>query len=448
MTWRALLFVPALALGAALYWFQVQDDGAATVAAVEIAPVAVRVATIAPRPISLDVSGYGRVRARRTWEAVSQVDGRIVETIDDMSEGVMVPADAVLLRIDPRDYEIARDRALANLDTARSQLAELEAQAGNTAQQIDLERRIQDVSQAEVDRRTNLVDRGAASEATLEQAQRDLITQQRRVLDLENELALIPVQRVSAEATVRTREVELEEAERDLSNVTITAPFQARVAVADVEAGEYIRVGESLLTLNGLDAADIVAEVQPDAMRAALRVLLPDPGDLRPGVLTDPNAASRALEMAGISAEVRNTQNGQTDRWPAQIVRLDGSVDDSTGTLGIVVRVDNPAMPEVVGRRPPLATGAFVEVVFSGTTADAHAAVPREAVFEDASGSFVYVAAEGDVLARQAIEIGGRANGDLVVVDGLEAGDRIVLSAPQPTILGMALAPIESEALR
>lgn len=369
----------------------------------------------------------------------------MLEVFDELAEGVIVPAGATLLSIDPRNYEIARDRAAANLETARAQLAELDAQEENTREQIALERRIEAVTQAEFDRRERLVASGAAANATLEQAQRDLITQQRRVLDLENQLALIPVQRISAEATIRTRTVELEEAERNLANVLITAPFQARIATADAEVGEYVRVGQSLVTINGMAVADITAEVQPEDMRGVLRLLLPNIADMGPRVLSDPNAASRALALAGITATVRNTQNGQTDTWPAETIRLDGSVDESTGTLGIVVRVENPSVADPETFRPPLANGAFVEVVFSGTVAAPLIAVPRSAVLEDDGTAYVYIVDADGRLARQDVTLGGRAGGDVIVRDGLEPGSRVLLAAPQPAILGMALDPVNAQ---
>jgi RND family efflux transporter MFP subunit len=445
MNWRILLFIPAVALGVALFWLQTRGGAEDTAQATEIAPVAVRVMTVAASDITVQVSGFGRVTPHRTWEAVSQVDGRITEMYDDLAEGVMVPEGATLLSIDPRDYEIARDRAAANLDTAQAQLAELEAQEENTAEQIALERRIEAVAQAEVDRREALVTSGTASAASLEQAQRDLITQQRRVLDLENQLALVPVQRVSVEATIRTRSVELEEAERHLSNVVITAPFQARVAVAEAEVGEYVRVGQSLLTINGTTAANITAEVQPDEMRSALRLLLANITEVDQGMLIDSGAARRAIALAGITATLRNTQNGQSAHWPAEIIRIDGSVDDTTGTIGIVVRVDNPGVADPSKGRPPLATGSFVEVLFSGTGQTPRISLPRSAVLEDVEGAYVYVVDDESRLARQYIGLEGRTGRDVVINDGLSDGMQVLLAVPQPAILGMALAPVDAQ---
>lgn len=443
MNWRMFLFFPALALGVVIFLWQTRTLPEPPNEALDIAPAAVRVLTMSPGIITARVSGFGRVEPQRSWEAVSQVDGRIVDVFDDLSEGVNVSEGAVLLRIDSRDYEIARDRASANLETAEAQLAELEAQESNTGEQLALERQIEEVVQAEFNRQSRLAETGATAAATLEQSQRELISQQRRVLDLENQLALYPVQRVSTQATIRTRKVELEAAERDLANVNFAAPFRGRIASTDAEVGEYIRVGATVLTLHGVEAADITAEVQPDEMRAALQLLLPDLQSMGPGVFDDPNSANRALELAGITATVRNTRNGQRDSWPARIIRLDGSVDQTTGTLGIVVRVDHPLRPDSSSMRAPLPTGAFVEIEFAGQVPEPVLSLPRAAVMNDETGSFVYVVDDSSSLARQRVVVAGRAGGEVVIESGLEPGARVLLSAPQPAIISMPLAPVE-----
>lgn len=115
--------------------------------------------------------------------------------------------------------------------------------------------------------------------------------------------------------------VELEEAERNLSNTVFTSPFPARVASSDVQVGKFVRVGQSMMTLNGIDAVDITAEVQPQDLGAALRLLLPNLETLGQGLLTDRNAANTALGLAGIQATVRTTQNGQGSSGVAAKIR-------------------------------------------------------------------------------------------------------------------------------
>ena len=443
MNWRALLFIPAVAAGVYLFVLQQGgDDAPEAPAAVAVArPVAALDAT--PAPVEIVITGFGRVEAVRTWEAVSQVDGRVQSTAEALSAGSVVPAGSTLLQVDPRSYEIARDRAAANLQTAEAQLAELDAQARSLSGQIELERRIESVFQAESDRQRQLLDRGAVAESRLEQAERDLITQQRRVLDIQNQIDLIPVQRVSAEATRRTREVELEEAERDLSNTVVVAPFTGRVLEEQVSEGEYIRPGDRLLTLAAVDAVEIAAEVQPSEVGAALSLLLPAAeDDTFRFDFSDADAALQALSAAEIGATVVLDQ-GERHEYAARIVRVDGTIDDTTGTIGVVVRVTEGTLPDVAQRRPPLTIGAFVSVELRGTTRADWRAVPRGAVQTEGDESFVYVADAADTLRRRPAERTGQVNGRAIIDAALEPGDRLLAAPPEPAILGQALDVVE-----
>jgi multidrug efflux pump subunit AcrA (membrane-fusion protein) len=180
-------------------------------------------------------------------------------------------------------------------------------------------------------------------------------------------------------------------------------------------------------------------------MRSALQLVLANSTEVDQGMLTDSGAARRAIALAGITATVRNTQNGQSAHWPAEIIRIDGSVDDTTGTIGIVVRVDNPGVADPSKRRPPLATGSFVEVLFSGTGQTPRISLPRSAVLEDEESAYVYVVDDESRLARQYVGLEGRAGGDVVINDGLSDGMQVLLAVPQPAILGMALAPVDAQ---
>ena len=91
MNWRILLFFPAIALGIGLFLWQTREQPEDVVEARQTAPVAVRVVTVAAAQVSTAVSGFGRVEPQRTWEAVSQVDGRIVDVLAGLAEGVIVP---------------------------------------------------------------------------------------------------------------------------------------------------------------------------------------------------------------------------------------------------------------------------------------------------------------------------------------------------------------------
>ena len=442
MDWRKLLIIPPILVGIGIFFVQTRpspEDGGPLL---DPAPMPVRVVEIAPEPLLPTVSGFGRVAPVRQWEGISQVDGRIVDLADGLAVGAVVAEGTPLIQIDPRDYEIALARAEANLASARAELTEIDAQERNTGALLAVEREIETFMQAELNRQQTLAQRGTISQAALEQVNRDLLNQQRQVLDLENQLALYPVQRITAEATIMTREVELEEAQRDLDSTTIAAPFRGRITEQELSVGEYVRHGDWLLTLEDMAAAEIVAEVQPGVMGAAIRAVMPDTVSSAMA-LEDAAAAMQMLRRFDMVATVHQTIGDQHYIWPATIDRQTGATDPETGTVGLVVRVDNPDRPDLASRRPPLRQGSFVEVrIAAGQPFDA-LMVDRPAVWTGADGeAFVYVLDADETLQRRPIRAATTINDRVIIADGLTVGDIVVLSDPQPAILGMALDPV------
>ncbi|NSX56710.1 efflux RND transporter periplasmic adaptor subunit [Parasulfitobacter algicola] len=442
MNWRILLFIPAIGIGAAVFAVQMRQSDRPNAQTPPPTPMPVRVTVPNTDPIDIAISGYGRVEPVRTWQSISQVDGRIIFLRDDLAIGNVVPANTDLIKIDPRNYEIALAKARANLQTAQADLDELNAQQENTRAQLKLEQEIEVFLQNEFERNQSLVARGAAAQATLEQANRELLNQQRQVLDLSNQLALIPVQRIAVQSNIQTREVELEEAQRNLDNTVIQAPFHGRVADQDLAVGEYIRPGDQMIELHDVSASEVVAAVQPNDLFSTISAILPAIDNMAQ-MLQDRNQAIDTLNDLGFQAEVRQTIGNSTYVWPAQITRFNGLTDNTTGTIGIAVRVASPTRPDRENRRPPLNNGSFVEVVFRLRANGNLLTIPRSALHYDERGdTYIYTVSTDNTLLRNDVTFSSIIENRVVISTGVAPDAMIVLSDPQPAVLGMPLTPV------
>ena len=111
MNWGRLLFIPPILVGIAIFYLMTRPDTLGDGVARAEAAIAVRVAVMQPESFTASASGFGHVGAEKIWQAISQVDGRVLETLPDLAVGKVAPAGAVVVRIDPRDYEIAKAKA-------------------------------------------------------------------------------------------------------------------------------------------------------------------------------------------------------------------------------------------------------------------------------------------------------------------------------------------------
>jgi len=441
MNFKPLLIIPPVALGVLGFIWMTQPKDPVS-APQEEARLPVRVMTVAQKPITLTATGYGRVAAAQSWSAVSQAEGRALEVVAGLAVGTVVDAGSVLIQIDPTDYELEIAKTEANIAAAEATLTELAQQEENTRRLLEIEQRVFEVAQTEFDRIQTLSQNGTVTTASLDTARKSLLSEENTLIGLQNTLALYPAQRATATANLAVRKAELAEAQRGLANTTITAPFRGRVSEEAIETGQFVRVGDALLTLDAVDVAEVVGAFQPQAfgslMRAAVGPQLQDLSEI------DVTRVIEHMKEGDVAAFLELDFAGRIARYPAEPLRFRGSVDDETGTLGIAVQVKDPLVSGVRQGRPPLEFGSFVSVVLEVEPDAGLISIPRAILQQDDSGRpFVFTVSAEDRLALTPVTVGPIAGDFILISSGLEDGDRVLLSTPRPSVPGVALDVID-----
>jgi RND family efflux transporter MFP subunit len=125
--------------------------------------------------------------------------------------------------------------------------------------------------------------------------------------------------------------------------------------------------------------------------------------------------AGRARAVSAAEIEVP----GRQDRVPAgRLASLGQVLEPQSRTLPITFALDNRPLGLPVGQ------SVFLHLLM-GTTA-ARPAVPAAAVVDDAGRPIVFVQREGETFERRAVTLGPRTGGLIQVVEGIQAGDRVV----------------------
>ncbi|WP_162930071.1 efflux RND transporter periplasmic adaptor subunit [Pseudophaeobacter sp. EL27] len=440
MNLRPFLVLPPLAVGIlGFVWMTSRPEP--QVSTPPEAELAVRVQPVVRREIIASAEGFGRVEAEHSWTAISEVEGRVLAVSSGLNTGSIVGAGTILVEIDQTDNELSRQKTLANISAVEADLAELAREEENAERLLLVEQRIFKVAEAELARVKSLLERGAGTQATVDTAEKSYLAQQTSVTNLTNTLSLFPAKRDALLATQAVRQAELAEADRALEKSTITAPFRGRVASKSIEVGQFVRTGDTLLSLDSTAAAEVTAEVQPSSFGPV--VFSGPKNTFLQSSSFDTSQFIEALQRAGVSAHVELPTLEQFAPWEAEVVRLRGTMDADTGTMGIVVRVADPLVAQQGLRRPPLHTGSFVRVVFSSAPRPDSIAVPRHALHVSDEGKpFVYLADKDDRLAIREVVPGEVVGGDVIIQSGLSGGETLVLGLPSPPVAGMKLAPV------
>ena len=189
----------------------------------------------------------------------------------EVTDNQLVKAGAVLLRLDDRDYKIRLSRAQAALESAQARLAgsaeNLEstkisapsnlaaAQAQVKAAQAELKnaqttlKRLRELS--DLSRSQQQLDNAVATEATARAKLNDASARLRGAETAPQAVAAANAETQAQMAAIKSAEADVAQAQKDLADTVVVAPFDGRVTNRGVEVGNYIQPGQSLMSLVG-----------------------------------------------------------------------------------------------------------------------------------------------------------------------------------------------------
>ena len=329
------------------------------------------------------VSGTGTVQPRYEVSITPQVKGRISEISPQMVAGGVLRKGELLFAMEEVDYLLA-------IELARASLAQTELEL------------LRNENLAEVARNEwqSLKSAGDAAPNPL--------------VVYEPQLKSARSQRDAALANVRQAEI-------NLQRTRIFAPFNCYVRSEQVEIGQFINAGSPVAELVGTDQAEVVVPLPLDEL-AWLQV--PRNGSTQKGSL----------------AQVELQSGDQVYRWQGVITRALGEIDPRNRMARVVVTVDDPHSTGMSGRSllNELLPGMFVEVRLQGKELIDVIAVPRGALHDNDT---VWIADQENQLHMRNVEILRRERDEILVREGLQAGERIVLTGISGAAEGMLLRP-------
>lgn len=435
-----LLFVtvPLVAVGAAILAYIVATSPPPERVALTERATPVRVITARIQAVTPSITGFGLIHPARTFEAIAQVGGTVEYVNPALQKGAILPAGAVLVRLSPVDFNLAIAQADANIRAAEARLAELTVSEANQTASLEIEKEALALKAADLERSETLFAGGTVPQTVRDAARAAHLAQRQKVQAIESTLALLPTQRAVQTEQIAVYRSSLETAKLNLERTELTLPFAARVASTSVEVGQFVRVGQTAAVLDGIDAAEVEAQVSI----AALRNLMQSTRTSSETFPVDPSMMSEALRSLGLSADVHLRLGEDVLSWAASVDRISDTIDQKTGTVGVIVRVASAYTGLEPGRRPPLTKGMFVDVTIRAQPAIG-IVVPRSALRDGR----LLVADADDRLQIVPVEYDLVQDGIALVTSGVTEGAHIVVSTPSPAIAEMLLDKTEDSDL-
>lgn len=348
----------------------------------EYAPV-VRVVEVEPKPHRMTVTTHGTVRPRTETVLVSEVAGRVMSTTPDFASGGYFEAGDVMLRIDPRDYELA-------VVTAKGLVAQ------------------------------------ARVRAETEQAQAEVAREEWKNLggDRESPLATREPQLQEAMAALEAAEASLEVARRNLNRTAVQAPFACRVRKKMADVGQYVTPGTPVANIFAIDYVEITLPIA-DSELAYLELPF--------------NYRGERADATGPEVLLHANFAGKYREWPGHIVRVEGEIDPVSRVVQVVAQVEDPYGRKTDGASMPLAVGLFVEADISGREIENAVVLPRSAVRD---GNTVLIVDDDNRVRFREVDV-LRMNGEEAIIGkGLDRGDKVCISTLEAVTEGMKIRSI------
>ena len=174
-----------------------------------------------------------------TVQVAPRVSGQIIDVF--ITDNQHVKEGDLVAKIDPVDYEVALAQAEAKYE--RTILNQKNAKANFKAMQTNIE-----VAKKDLDRYTNLFEKGAVSKQTLDAAQAKYDTAQANLTQSEEALLSEAGSKV-ADADLREIKALRDKAKLNLGYTNIYAPQNGTVSSRRVEKGMYVNVGAPLFVI-------------------------------------------------------------------------------------------------------------------------------------------------------------------------------------------------------
>lgn len=318
-------------------------------------PTLVRTMQVIKRdtPIVYDYTGF--VEATREMNLAPQVTGQI--TAKHFKGGDNVKAGQVLYTIDQRTYK-------ANLLSAEGNLASAKAALAN--------------AEMDAERYTKLYEQHAVSKQMMDNA---------------------VMMRDQARASVKAMEGLLLNAQINMNETKVVAPFAGRTDTTSLEVGNYVEAGKTTLTK--------ISNTDPVFVKFSIS---------EPEYLTLANASTKG--GAALDNLTAVLANGEKYEFTGKVSEVNRGISDNTGTLTIKATFENP--------NRKLLPGMFAHIQATSGVRDDALLIPQRSVVELMYKKFVYIVGEDNKVVMKEITTGQNV-GRLCMVDGGLTGNEVLV---------------------
>ena len=334
---------------------------------------------LTPKDFQIQISSNGTTTPLTQTVLTAEVGGEVIYRSKKFSEGSSVIKDEILAKIDDTDLQLQYKNALLQL--------------ANAEVQYSLQ-----LAEAEVAREAwEKMGDGIASDLTLKKPQLK-----------------------QAKALLEVAKAQVSSAEKKLNKTEILAPYAGRIQNVNIDLGTTIVPGQPVGAIYTSSEIEIKLAVKDNDLQ-----FLSIPMD---GRKLDPT--EQAL------VQIKSFYKGKNQTWSGRLERVDGVIDPVTRMINLIAIFKNDFIET---DKPNLPIGLFVEAQIDGIILKDIFSIPAKAISEN---NEVYIVNDDNELVSKQLSILKKYSDFVIVKDGLQAGERIVISKLSSASNGIKVNPV------
>jgi multidrug efflux system membrane fusion protein len=315
-------------------------------------PVPVIAGVVQQRDVPIYLDGIGTVQAFNMVTVRPEITGTLTKVA--FREGQDLKKGDLMAVIDPRPYQAALDGAVAKKNQDIAQLNNAKVLLG---------------------RDTDLFKKGALDNQSYD-TQRFLVDQ--------------------LDATVKADQAAIDNAQTQLSYTQITAPFDGRCGIRQVDEGNLVNPGSTLVVFTQLKPISVIFTLpQQDLLEV------------------NQEFAKGPLQVIALDS----TQTKPLDNGTLAVV--DNQIDTTTGTIKLKANFANQDLK--------LWPGEFVNSRLLVQTRHDGLVVPASVIQRGPEGAYAYVITQDKTAEMRPVKVGQIDGGQALIDSGLQAGEQVVV---------------------
>lgn len=205
----------------------------------------------------------------------------------------------------------------------------------------------------------------------------------------------------SAKVALKQNQAKLQEAQTDLADRTITAPFDGTVGGQSVSLGGFVNPGNTLTTL-----------VDNNHLRAEYALPV------------------KNLNQIQLNQPVIIFDSAKKNKITATVSYVAPSIDTATQTISVHANLDNTAHI--------FKPGEFVTITQTIGTQQQTLLVPEQSILASINGYHVFVVKNNKAI-KTLVKIGDHINGNVIITSGLSPADQVIIAGENQVKDGMSV---------